>query len=265
MRLLAWVLGCSEGPEVFEGAATCDGLLQADDGGWIDAVFDRDGDGYFDAANPDCALAYGVNRLDCDDGDVSVSPAAPEEQCNGIDDDCNPDTPDVVDADEDGAPACEDCADDDPLRHPGGPDECWDQVDNNCDLVVDEGCGPDYNGRYALLEPIQYNCLVGTVRRNFSEVTLLWIPPFGSMRNAGGGQPGNMDGAVEDDGRFRFVAERDLSSGASCRETYTMLGRFDGTGSFEATFTAEYSGRFGACGNCQDREWDVTAIRVSDL
>jgi hypothetical protein len=261
-----WLAACSgEGPETVYGPSVCDGLLQEDDGGWTDAVYDRDGDGFFDSENADCVVAYGANRLDCDDDDAGVSPAAAEEQCNGTDDDCNPDTPDVVDVDEDGSPSCADCADDDPLRSPGGPDECWDQIDNNCDSVVDEGCGPDYNGRYALTEPIAYSCLIGLVRMRFDEVTLLYLPPYATMRNEGSGQPGNMDGAIEEDGSFTFMGERALSTAAACNERYTMSGQFDGNGSFTGEFQADYSGQFGACGNCRDQSWPVTAIRVGDL
>ena len=53
-----------------------------------DAV-DMDGDGYFDMAN-DC-----TSGVDCDDTDAAVNPGATEICNNGIDDDCNPNTPDI--------------------------------------------------------------------------------------------------------------------------------------------------------------------------
>jgi hypothetical protein len=259
-----WLAACSGevGEPVF-GPSVCDGLLQEDDGGWTDAVYDRDGDGFYDDQNPDCVLAYGLNRLDCDDEDAAVSPAAAEEQCNGTDDDCNADTPDVVDRDDDGSPACEDCDDEDPARMPGGPDECWDLVDNNCTSVVDEGCGPDFNGRYALTETIQYNCAIGLVRIRFDEVSLLWIPPYATMRSEDSAQPGNMDGTIERDGSFEFVRETALSTAASCTEIYTMQGAFDGAGSFTGTFDTNYRGA--GCLGCRGNSWDVTGIRISDF
>jgi hypothetical protein len=259
-----WLAACAGDPDLVIGPSVCDGLHQEDDGEWTDAVYDRDGDGFFDGANPDCVLAYGANRLDCDDEDVSVSPVAAEEQCNDVDDDCNPDTPDFVDLDGDGSPACEDCDDDDPAREPGGPDQCFDEIDNNCNSIVDDDCGPDFNGRYALVEPIRYTCSVGLVRIDFEEVVVLFNPPLATMRNEGSGQPGNMDSVLEADGKFEFVAEKSLSSLGSCTEVYTMKGEFDGAGGFQARFTAEYSGF--ACLNCRDQEWrDVVGFRTGDL
>jgi len=60
---------------------------------------DLDGDG------------FGI-PADCNDEDPSVSPAEPETGCNGIDDDCNPDTIDNIDADGDGVGVCDDDCDD---------------------------------------------------------------------------------------------------------------------------------------------------------
>lgn len=60
---------------------------------------DVDGDGY---AEPE----------DCDDSDPQVNPGATEEPYNGVDDDCNPDTPDD-DLDGDGLLVADDCDDTD--------------------------------------------------------------------------------------------------------------------------------------------------------
>ena len=65
----------------------------------VDGPFDSDGDGFFDASNPDCAETYAADVLDCDDRNPDVSPAGTEEVCNGIDDDCDPDTVDAPDGD----------------------------------------------------------------------------------------------------------------------------------------------------------------------
>ena len=116
----------------------CDGVLQ-DGETSVDSPFDQDGDGYFDAGLLACAEAWAPERLDCNDLDAAVHPAAAEAVCNGIDDDCSVDTPDSVDADGDGATSCDDCADLDANRAPGLPELC-DGVDNDCDgaPAVDE-------------------------------------------------------------------------------------------------------------------------------
>src|SRR6478735_5260521 len=73
--------------------AGCGGSTASDDAcaekvdGWIDA--DRDGYGAGEA-EPVCpgTEGYAERALDCDDEDPEVNPDV-EEQCNGIDDDCN--------------------------------------------------------------------------------------------------------------------------------------------------------------------------------
>jgi len=77
---------------------------------------------------------------DCNDGDASVNPGAPEVPYNGKDDDCNPATPDD-DLDGDSYPIATDCNDGDITVYPGAP-ELADGKDNDCDGVVDEGLGP---------------------------------------------------------------------------------------------------------------------------
>lgn len=134
---------------------------------WIDA----DGDGYGD---PDeslraCALpdGYADNGDDCDDTDASIYPGAPDDQCNGVDNNCDgtPDTdaPDVTrypDRDGDGWGVTEeeelgclpldsdvhigftdqpgDCDDTDPHVYPGAPQRC-DGKANPCEGPVDDG------------------------------------------------------------------------------------------------------------------------------
>ena len=96
---------------------------------------------------------------DCDDADPTVRPGA-EEQCNGVDDDCDGDTDEGVmstfhvDADGDGfgdreqpVEACDpptgtvsdasDCDDGDPAVHPEA-DEVCNEIDDDCDGDVDE-------------------------------------------------------------------------------------------------------------------------------
>ena len=103
---------------------------------------------------------YTVEAGDCDDGDPEVHPGA-EENCNGLDDDCDGGVDeDLVhldwyqDADDDGwgdeestLSACAqpdgfvaqvgDCNDADAAIYTGAPEAC-DGVDNDCDGQVDE-------------------------------------------------------------------------------------------------------------------------------
>jgi hypothetical protein len=77
-----------------------------------------------------------------DPGGDSAAPADTGGDCadaevpyNGVDDDCDPATPDD-DLDGDGSAVAEDCDDDDPAVHPGATEEC-NGVDDDCDGVTD--------------------------------------------------------------------------------------------------------------------------------
>ena len=106
---------------------------------------DTDGDGYGDASNStvDCSQpdGYANNPDDCDDNNAAVNPGATEIPYNGIDDDCNANTPDD-DLDGDGFNLANDCNDNDPAINPDADEVCDDGIDNNCDGQVDEDCGP---------------------------------------------------------------------------------------------------------------------------
>ena len=127
------------------GVARCDGLLQSGEE-TVDSPFDSDGDGFFDAANPDCPEVYAPEDLDCDDGDPEVNPGAAELECNGIDDDCDEESEDGYDADGDGVLVCDDCDDQDPENFPGNLEIC-DGLDNDCDGEIEvDGADQDGDG-----------------------------------------------------------------------------------------------------------------------
>jgi predicted outer membrane repeat protein len=143
----------------------CDGTVDVDASDALVWYGDADGDGYGDAT----AVAYacdaptGASALDgdCDDTDADVNPAAYERCANEVDDDCDGEVDEAVEAlwyaDRDGDgfgdPASEietcdppdgyvtvgeDCDDDDPDVFPGATDAWYDGVDSDCDGADDD-------------------------------------------------------------------------------------------------------------------------------
>ena len=139
------VLGCGGGgvPDAADNDAGSDtgGSTNGDSGrdtGTPTCTTDADGDG---------AIAASCGGPDCDDGDAAVSPRA-QEVCDaaGLDEDCDPTTFGMRDADGDGyfdAACCngttcgDDCDDSRPTSHPTAPEVC-DMVDQDCDSAIDE-------------------------------------------------------------------------------------------------------------------------------
>ncbi|MEN9333728.1 MAG: hypothetical protein RLY35_908, partial [Bacteroidota bacterium] len=78
------------------------------------------------------------NSDDCDDQNAAIYPGATE-VCNGVDDNCDGNIDEGLDADGDGFSSCiDDCNDADNTIYPGAPELC-DGIDQNCDGNVDNG------------------------------------------------------------------------------------------------------------------------------
>ena len=112
------------------------GAVDVDGDGWDS---DEDCDDSDASLNLDDADSDGVTTcddpMDCDDSDALVYPGAPE-LCDGVDNDCDPATDEVVDDDGDGISTCDgDCDDAEADTYPGAAELC-DGVDNDCDSVV---------------------------------------------------------------------------------------------------------------------------------
>ena len=103
-----------------------------------DAEGDEDGDWLFDCADDDCVGVCDADRdgyitelrggLDCDDNAFDVNPGAQEVPYTGLDEDCNPNTPDD-DIDGDGFLLADDCNDANGNTWPGAPETCGDGRD----------------------------------------------------------------------------------------------------------------------------------------
>jgi hypothetical protein len=103
---------------------------------------DNDGDGYAD---------INCGGDDCDDTNASIHPGDDMEVCNnGVDDDCDPKTPDIFDKDGDGYNCTDDCDDNNPHVNPSRPEICGNDINDDCnedtpDLLDKDGDGYECN------------------------------------------------------------------------------------------------------------------------
>ena len=145
--LLALLLSACGGDTQITDRPHCDGVLNAAET-TVDDAFDADGDAYYDGDDPECVATYGeLGQLDCDDTHDDINPGLQEESCNGLDDDCDEETPDEEDGDEDGATNCEgDCDDVNPDVGPDQAEVVCDGLDNDCDETTPDGGDADGDG-----------------------------------------------------------------------------------------------------------------------
>ncbi|MDO7172434.1 MopE-related protein [Mariniflexile sp. AS56] len=86
------------------------------------------------------------NAGDCDDTNPAINTNATEILYDGIDNDCNPETPDTLDADGDGVNSDTDCDDNDAARFPGNTETLYDGIDNDCNPETPDTLDADGDG-----------------------------------------------------------------------------------------------------------------------
>ncbi len=133
-----------ENPELCDGVDNdCNGAIDDDPVDLTTWYADIDGDTYGDGATgvPACDAPPGTvdDGTDCDDGDATIHPDAPETECaDPTDYNCDGSVG-YDDLDRDGSPACEDCDDGDAGRSPSATEICdASDIDEDCDGLADD-------------------------------------------------------------------------------------------------------------------------------
>lgn len=246
----------------------CDGRQQLDEED-VDAPFDQDGDGFFDASNPDCAAIWSVNQLDCDDTNPDVNPSQLEIPCNGVDDDCNENSPESRDGDNDGVGTCEDCDDQNPEKFPGNTEECFDDIDNDCDGITDNDCGLDYNGTWQMDTPAHFECGIPfpisqtLVQFEMDQFFVVWTPPALLVGQPTSATPPPMEGGVHPDGTVAVTIRE--GAAPDCVKNWGFQGTFLDAETFEGAITLDINAPFpGICGTCplMPQSWEFSAYKL---
>jgi hypothetical protein len=233
----------------------CDGEDNDCDGEPEDGTEDADLDGY--------TFCDG----DCDDNNLDTYPGAPE-TCDGLDNNCdglaNADPAGEVDLDGDTYRSCVDCLDSNPSVYPGAEEVCDDGIDNNCNGVADENCETfdGYTGTWVVPGAISYACAFNSVTINVSSISITDVNPTILFVFSGGTQPGTISGSFTSGTAFtgtNFIS----SGGGGCDEIYTITGSFTSNTSMSGTLTATYydASGLGACFDCTNQTWQISAVR----
>jgi hypothetical protein len=299
MFTLLSLLACGNDYSAVKGS-TCDGVAQANEDR-VDGPFDADGDGAFDAANPDCAETYAAQFLDCDDTDPAVNPLSAEVACDGADNDCDAATPDGDDLDADGFTACEDCVDSDPAVHPGASEVACNGLDDDCAVETPDGPDADGDGVAACTDcddadPLAYpenaetcdngrddDCDGSVDEECASDYSDDWLLDqdvsytctfglvsidFGEVtildRNPSLTVTANGAGYQPGSLRGSFTSGTTFEVSRSIRGSCTENYSMTGTFTSANTFEATFTAEFvggSACYDCTDQSWTVTGAR----
>jgi hypothetical protein len=200
---------------------------------------DDDGDGYTEEEG------------DCDDDNSNVGPGETEVAYDGLDNDCDPSTPDD-DLDGDGYNVDEDCDDTDDSSYPGAAEDISDGVDNDCDGDVDErfdtevadsscDCG------YTSVVDVDSLGGVHVAYLNADTGELTYSQRTGSSWGSSTVISGNstdwaglsLDGKMDNADQFQVAYSYHYSSGGSFYDSDVFWGYRDSSGTWDADYLVD--------------------------
>ena len=222
MRYLALLTLVACTPDVgITGNAQCDGQKQPSED-TVDSPFDADNDGFFDGSNNGCVETYAASALDCNDRDDTVNPDGQEIPCNGLDDDCDPATPD--------------------------DDECT--------------ASEDFSGTYIVTPTLSYACALNSVTINVNALTVTDANPTLLVAGTGGNQPGSMSGTFDSANGFvvsNVISSGGAGCDETYTIDAEFTSADEMTGTLTATFFG--AGGDLSCLDCTDQTFTFTAVR----